>query len=141
MMKKLILSTLWAALVLITAQTASAQVPTITGIKQDLYSVSDVTKIISSKTYQSSQFVCNQTPPPINTITVNPSTFVWDDPVNATKVCTVADKTLFDSLVAGDYLGKATFLYSDGTTGGTSNPSNPFTRFIALTPQNPRIVR
>lgn len=120
---------------------ALLQAPTVTGIKQDIYKQSDTNTVVSTKTYPSSQFLCNQTPPPVDTVTINPSAFIWDDSANAGKVCKITDKAFFDSLAPGDYLGKLTYIYSDGTLGGPSNASNPFTRFVASIPTGVRIVR
>lgn len=136
-MKKLIL----VALFVLIPGIARAQNPTITGIRNEIYFTSNTTAIVATKSYPSSQFVCNLAPPVINTATVNPTIFVWDDPNNVGKVCAITDKALFDSLQPGDYISKAAFLFSDGTTGGTSDPSNPFTRFIGSIPQKLRIVR
>lgn len=136
---KSFISTLVIALVL--GVSLKAQAPTLTGIHLDVYQTQVPSVIVTTKLFPVAQIVCNLTPSPINTLTVNPTSIEWDDAANPGKSCRVTDKAFFDTLSPGDYTSKAYYHYSDNSLGGTSLASNPFTRFIGSIPINIRIVR
>jgi hypothetical protein len=116
--------------------------PVISGVKIDIFRANDLTKPVATQTFAPTDYNCNLTPSPENAAVINPTKIEWDDPSNPGRACLVFATTLLNRLPAGDYVGKFNFNYSDGTIGGTSNTSNPFTRFIPLTtPLAPRFVR
>lgn len=132
---------LFGLAILLTAGNLYAQNPTITGIRLDIYRVSDQNTSLTSQSYQMAVITCGQTPAPANAVTINPTTLEWTDPNDSTKVCKTNVSTFVNALVAGDYVGKISYIYSDGVIGGASSASNPFTRFLYAIPSGPRFVR
>lgn len=116
-------------------------VPTITGVKVDLYRAADLVTVVTSTTVPVAGYVCNLAPSPANAATINPTILEFDDPVTTGRVCRADIRPMINALVAGDYLAKATYQYSDSGTGGTSAASNPFTRFLYALLTNLRLVR
>lgn len=136
-MKKLVLTLAFLAF----ASPAFAQL-TVTGAKMELFRVSAPTIVVNTQTYQVSTWQCNQTnPAPVTGPVINPNRLVFDDSNNAGRACIVDVSTFINATVAGDYHVTVKLVYNDGSEGGASNVSNPFTRFIAAVVTGVRLVR
>jgi hypothetical protein len=136
-MKRFILASLLVLIPVI----AAAQTPTLTGVRLDVYIPTDLVKTIDSQVFAVSVITCGLTPSPANAATVNPNKAEWVDTADTTKVCRMDVTQLINVLPAGNYVVRAFNHYSDGSIGGASTVSNPFTRFILTVPTGLRIVR
>lgn len=118
------------------------QVPTVTGIRIDLSRLSTPGVVAATTIIPIAQPQCNLAPTVLPTVTVNPQQVEWTDPTLPARVCRAAIPVTLTGLVPADYQAVATFIYSDPLfIGGTSLPSNPFTRFDVLTPQGLKLVK
>lgn len=87
----------------------------------------DGTPLVNTLSVGVAQVTCNLATAPTGTVPAeNPTTWVWDDPVNAGKFCTFNDSARFSALPNGNYHGTATALNADGSSAETA--SVPFTR-------------
>jgi hypothetical protein len=135
-----------ALVVLGFAAPARAQVPTVTGLKVDLARVASPTVVVATVTVPIASFTCNVAPTVLPTVTVNPDKVEYTDVLASTptspKVCRASITAAIAALAITDYLGTASFLYSDpGVIGGVSLASNPFSRFDPSTPLGLRFGR
>jgi hypothetical protein len=87
----------------------------------------DGTPQVSALTVSLAQITCNlATSPGTGTEPAeNPTLWIWDDPVNAGKLCAFTDSR-FSALPNGNYHGTATAENADGSSAETA--SVPFTR-------------
>jgi len=135
------LSSILVALVVGSPVAAAPQTPTVTGIRIDLARLSAPATVVASTVIPIAQPTCNLAPTTLPPVTVNPLQVEWTDPALPTRVCRAAIPVTLTGLVPADYQATAVFVYSDGSVGGTSLPSNPFTRFDAAIPQGLKLVK
>ncbi len=121
--------------------TALAQVPTIASVKVDIFRAATPTTLVTSVTVPWSTFTCNLPKTVLPPVTVNPANAEFDDPALAGRACKGSIATTLDARTPDQYVAAYTFIYSDGISGGTSTPSNPFTRSDYQTPQGAKVVR
>jgi len=75
---------------------------------------------------------CDQAAP-TTMVTVNPTSWYWDDPARAGRVCKVDDTIRLAALPDGSYNGTVIPVAEDGTRG-LESASSPFSRLRALPP-------
>lgn len=75
---------------------------------------------------------CDQAPPTTMS-TVNPTTWLWDDPARSGRICKVDDTIRLTALPDGSYNGTVIPIAEDGTRG-VESASSPFSRLRALPP-------
>lgn len=117
---------------------ANAQSPTVTSLKLEIMKQSAPGIVVSTPT---STVICGRDPSSPTASTINPTSAEVDDPATVGKVCKADFTTALSALAADQYIGKAYFVYSDGTTGPVSLPSSPFTIFTYKAPTGLRFVR
>lgn len=97
---------------------------------------------LSTATIQATAVACNQAAPaPTVPPALNPTRWIWDDPVTAGRVCIYSDATRFNGLADGSYEGTAQALNAAGSSAETARI--PFTRrrpTLPGVPTNPRII-
>jgi hypothetical protein len=78
--------------------------------------------------------LCNQAPPPVEpSPVVNPTTHVWDDPVNLSRVCLVHDAPRLAALEDGAYESTV----SASNAANDSSAETPRVPFVRRRPNPP----
>jgi len=119
---------------------AFAQAPAIMAVKVDVSRVSTPTVIAATVTIPIASSACNLVASPVPPVTLNPGQAEYDDPANPTRVCRANVAALLAALPAADYTATGSYVYADGTVGGSST-SGPFTRWDPQILRGFRIVR
>jgi hypothetical protein len=117
-----------ALFVLLLAARVSAQPPAIDSYTLRTYNVG-APQPLQTFNFLVAATVCNQTPPPPTSSTVNPTRAVWDDPANAGKVCIWTDAgggPLFSAPTGASYEATLTAVNQGGESPET--PRAPFAR-------------
>jgi hypothetical protein len=114
------------ALCLLYAAPAVAQAGIPTSYTLRIYT--DGTPLVQALTVAMSQVSCNlaSSPGTGTEPAENPTLWIWDDPVNAGKLCAFNDSARMSALPNGNYHGTATAENADGSSAETA--SVPFTR-------------
>lgn len=132
------------AIVLALATPALAQTPTPptqTGIVVQIARAATPTVIAKAITVAQADITCNLAPSPATASSVNPTKFEWTDPAVTGRVCQALVTAELNALPPDQYVGQASFTYSDGSVGGLSTPAAPFMRFTFAIPAGLRFAR
>lgn len=129
-------------LALLFATVAFAQAPPITSWTAKVYAAGTNT-VVQTFIITVQQATCNQ-PKFTSTDTLNPDTWVWDDPFTAGRDCFFDDNARVDpgrlsALPDGNYEGTTTAVNSDGASPESTRA--PFTRRRPVPPAVPTGVR
>jgi hypothetical protein len=117
------------ALALLLSTTAMAQPPNVVSYQVQLFPSGANTQTatpVQTTTIQAAAMQCGQTPPALTMSVVNPTRIFFEDPANATKVCTTDLAAFFATIPSGTYTATITWTDNIGLVADRSDASSPF---------------